>query len=250
MDAQEIREIRDQITELWRRVERPGVDQLIEYLDSSDFYQAPCSTQYHLAEPGGLAKHSLNVYELLNEKVDRYGLGMSRDSVIVCGLGHDLCKVHFYQKGGEPCSDAQYNYLCSLWHQKKGWFPSIEAVQDLLNSDGQFKRSTPATHATLLIDWLKNRPGEDCPKLQATWVVDDKLPLGHGEKSMSILQNYIWLTPDEKMAIRWHMTAFDASIHFDYPNGHAFRAAAKIPLVTLLFTADYEASQILEAAAS
>jgi hypothetical protein len=42
------------------------------------------------------------------------------------------------------------------------------------------------------------------------------------------------------------MAAFDASIHFDYPNGHAFRKAAEIPLVTLLFTSDYEASQILE----
>jgi hypothetical protein len=43
------------------------------------------------------------------------------------------------------------------------------------------------------------------------------------------------------------MCAFDASIHFDYPNGFAYREACKrTPLVTLLFTADYEASNIIE----
>lgn len=71
--------------------------------------------------------------------------------------------------------------------------------------------------------------------------------MGHGEKSISILQDFITpLTIEEKLAIRWHMVAFDPGIHFNYPSGYAFREASKIPLVVLLFTADYEASQIIE----
>lgn len=193
MDAQEIK---DQITELWRRVDRPGVDQLVEFLNNSDFFTAPCSTQFHLAEPGGLAKHSLNVYQLLREKVERYGLDIPKESIIVCGLGHDLCKVHFY---GTAYRNVKEN---GIWVEKQ------------------------------------------------VYIVQDQLPLGHGEKSVIMLQDYIRLTPDEQMAIRWHMVAFDPGIHFGYPSGHPFRAASKNPLVVLLFTADYEASQVLEASAS
>jgi len=249
MDAQEIK---DQITELWRRVDRPGVDQLVEFLNNSDFFTAPCSTQFHLAEPGGLAQHSLHVYRLLAEKVKQFGLNISEDSIIVCGLGHDLCKVDCYKIGGEPCSDAQYNYLSSLWSRNRWRYSSADlgAVADLLDSSQDFDRSIPASYATLLIDWLKNRPGESCPKLPLTWTVQDELPLGHGEKSVTLLQNYIKLAPDEQLAIRWHMAAWDPGIHFDYPSGHPFRAASKNPLVVLLFTADYEASQVLEASAS
>ena len=78
----------ERIIELWKRVNRPGVDELIEYLKGSDFFDAPCSTQFHLAEPGGLAKHSLNVYDLLREKIERYAVdNVPEESIIVCGLG-------------------------------------------------------------------------------------------------------------------------------------------------------------------
>ena len=167
MDAQEIK---DQITELWRRVDRPGVDQLVEFLNNSDFFTAPCSTQFHLAEPGGLAQHSLHVYRLLAEKVKQFGLNISEDSIIVFGLGHDLCKVDCYKIGGEPCSDAQYNYLSSLWSRNRRIRPLIGSGGDLFDSSQDFDRSIPASYATLLID-CSNRPGESCPKLPLTWTV-------------------------------------------------------------------------------
>ena len=43
------------------KVDRPGMDKLLEYIRKSDFYKAPASTKYHLACPGGLLQHSLNV---------------------------------------------------------------------------------------------------------------------------------------------------------------------------------------------
>ena len=79
------------------------------------------------------------------------------------------------------------------------------------------------------------------------WGVDDKLPLGHGEKSLFLIGKFLQLTDPEAAAIRWHMLAFDPGIHFNYPSGYAFRAAAdKYPLVPLLFAADYLSSQLVE----
>lgn len=37
----------------------------------------------------------------------------------------------------------------------------------------------------------------------------ESIPLGHGEKSVMILQDFIKLTDEEKLAIRWHMGPFD-----------------------------------------
>lgn len=39
--------------------------------------------------------------------------------------------------------------------------------------------------------------------------VTDRFPVGHGEKSVIMLQNFIRLTADEILAIRWHMGASD-----------------------------------------
>jgi len=93
--------------------------------------------------------------------------------------------------------------------------------------------------------WRKDDHGKWEPYV--VWTVEDSLPLGHGEKSLYIVGKFIDLTDEEAAAIRWHMTAFDAGIHFDYPSGYAFRAASnKYPLVPLLFLADYGSSQLLE----
>lgn len=37
------------------KVQRPGMDKLLEYIQKSDFYTAPASTKYHLAAPRRLA---------------------------------------------------------------------------------------------------------------------------------------------------------------------------------------------------
>lgn len=69
--------------------------------------------------------------------------------------------------------------------------------------------------------------------------VEDKLPLGHGERSVIQLVRYVELTPDEMSAIRWHMSGFDASIHFNYPTGIPFRESMnRYPLLKLLIIAD------------
>jgi hypothetical protein len=72
--------------------------------------------------------------------------------------------------------------------------------------------------------------------------IDDQFPLGHGEKSVMILQRYIWLHDDELMAIRWHMAGFDDTAR-SYAGGLALNnALKKYPLITALHMADLAAS--------
>jgi len=79
------------------------------------------------------------------------------------------------------------------------------------------------------------------------WVVKDQFPMGHGEKSVSILQEFFHLTEIERLAIRYHMGAWESGPHFSYSSGQSLNAACDIhPLIPLLCTSDYEASQILE----
>jgi hypothetical protein len=79
------------------------------------------------------------------------------------------------------------------------------------------------------------------------YVVKDQYPFGHGEKSVSILQEFFKLTNIEKLAIRYHMGAWESGPHFSYSSGQSFNAACNVhPLIPLLATADYEASQLLE----
>lgn len=40
----------------------------------------------------------------------------------------------------------------------------------------------------------------------------DTLPLGHGEKSLYLIQRHMDLEPEEALAIRWHMGAYDSAV--------------------------------------
>ncbi len=92
----------EKIKELLLSTNREGVEGLLEYIEKSDFYDAPASTRYHGAKSGALAEHSLNVYEcmeklavaLLGEKWTNSHI----DSIIICSLLHDLGKAGQFGK--------------------------------------------------------------------------------------------------------------------------------------------------------
>jgi len=72
--------------------------------------------------------------------------------------------------------------------------------------------------------------------------IHDQLPLGHGEKSVMILQKFIPLSVDEMMAIRWHMGGFDDSAR-GYAGMQCLSSAMKTyPLVVALHMADMATS--------
>lgn len=91
-----------------KSIKRKGADLegLIKFLEGSDFFYAPASTQYNYAYEGGLCYKSLQVCNTLRTLVKNYhearGLPfdvITEDSVRICGLFSDLGKVNYYQKG-------------------------------------------------------------------------------------------------------------------------------------------------------
>ena len=78
------------------QVTRPGAADLLAWLGTTDFFEAPASTRFHGAYPGGLVEHSLNVYYALlgQSTIREYG----RESVAVVALLHDVCKTGYYRR--------------------------------------------------------------------------------------------------------------------------------------------------------
>ena len=82
-------------------IERDGAEELLNYLDKTDFYTAPASSRFHNNFEGGLCAHSINVYKRLLSLVQtEFGKGwektISAESVAIIGLLHDICKVNYY----------------------------------------------------------------------------------------------------------------------------------------------------------
>lgn len=84
-------------------IHREGSKKLLEFLTRSDFFTAPASTKFHGSYEGGLCSHSLNVYNRLKalieseKKISDWAKEVSDESIAICGLLHDLCKVNFYK---------------------------------------------------------------------------------------------------------------------------------------------------------
>lgn len=93
---------KNEFTELFNaHIKRDGADKLLEYLCNSDFFTAPASAKFHMAEVGGLCQHSINVYRRLvsgvkNDFGDDYAQKYSDETLAIAGLLHDVCKVNFY----------------------------------------------------------------------------------------------------------------------------------------------------------
>ena len=86
---------------LLQAVNRPGIDSLIDYLLESDYFTAPASTRFHNSFPGGLCLHSLNLFHAFNDANKQLMKPLPPDSVVICGLLHDLCKVNVYLPTGK-----------------------------------------------------------------------------------------------------------------------------------------------------
>jgi hypothetical protein len=70
------------------------------------------------------------------------------------------------------------------------------------------------------------------------YTVNDLLPYGHGEKSVLLVSEFIELTLEEKMAIRWHMGGYEPKEHYNYLS----KAYEEFPLAMELHFADMRSS--------
>lgn len=214
---------------LMEDVRRPGKDALMNYIRKSDFYTAPASTKFHLSCEGGLLQHSLDVFDALamrtefreskdlerepNEFIFRVAgesvAEFGKETLVIVALLHDICKTNFYKT--EMKNQKTYD-------PEK--IKKADRYQIKRDNGGQFI-------------W------EQVP----AYIVDDRNPYGHGEKSVMMIEEFMKLTMEERYAIRWHMGMGDCT----YSQMQAFNTSCeKFPLVLLLHNADQEASHFME----
>lgn len=98
MEDKEIFNNWEEYKNLLKSTNREGIDNIIKWLDETDFKFAPASTQYHSSEKGGLLKHSLNVYYHMYdfENLLKF-FDLKEDNIIITALLHDVCKVQTYE---------------------------------------------------------------------------------------------------------------------------------------------------------
>lgn len=83
--------VKEEFIAILKQVDREGMENLIDFLNKTDFFEAPASTRFHGCFKGGLLQHSMKVYEILKTKTE------DSDSVKIIALLHDICKANFYK---------------------------------------------------------------------------------------------------------------------------------------------------------
>lgn len=91
--------MKEEFLKLLRSTNREGIEDVINFLEKSDFFNAPASTRFHGNFEGGLAEHSMKVYEILKEKIKTASITIETpsESIIIMALLHDICKANFYK---------------------------------------------------------------------------------------------------------------------------------------------------------
>jgi len=180
--------MKKQYIDLLLATKRKGIDNLIKWIETTDFFTAPASTKYHLSKEGGLLEHSLNVYDELLKEVVVEGLDINNSSLVIVSLLHDLCKANYYSV-----------------------------------SERNVKQDNK---------WVK----------EPYYTVNDLFPMGHGEKSVIIIQKYIELTNEEIAAIRWHMGGYESKENYSYLS----KTFSEYPLALMLHIADLKSTYLKE----
>lgn len=183
---------------------REGIDSLIEFIRKSDFYTAPASTRYHSCHEGGLLEHSLNVYDRLEAK-----------------FNDEVWKSKVNVAKDNIIISALLHDLC------KTYYYGTELKNKKIYSENGTKKDNNGRY-----DW------ETVP----VYTVDDKIPYGHGEKSVMMIENYIKLEPVERYAVRWHMGFSEPKENWTVL-GCAIR---KYPFILAIHEADLESTYLLE----
>lgn len=99
-----MRNLKEEFVSLLKSTNRDGVDYVIEDLEKLGFFSAPASSKFHLNHECGLLEHSLNVCnmaldlrEVAVKHNDDLRNRLSRESVIIASLLHDVCKADIYK---------------------------------------------------------------------------------------------------------------------------------------------------------
>lgn len=89
---------KEKFIEMAKNITRPGIDEMMAWLETTDFYDAPASTRFHGSQAGGLCAHSITVAKRLVELANLYVPGKyTMDALMTVALFHDVCKIATYQ---------------------------------------------------------------------------------------------------------------------------------------------------------
>lgn len=186
-------------------IKRDGMDKLMAYIRKSDFYNAPASTRFHSCHDGGLLEHSLNFYDCLMHKKRN-----PQWSEILNDIGDESLIII------SLLHDLCKSYMYVPEFKNKKVYSETGTKKD---EGGRF-------------DWQAVKG----------YTVEDKIPYGHGEKSVMMIEEFIKLKPVERYAIRWHMGFSEPK---EYWNTMTV-AIKKYPVVLAAHQADLEATYLLE----
>lgn len=191
-------------------IKRDGLEKVLAWLDGTDFYTAPASTQYHLSVEGGLCQHSLNVFHKMLELCNFYydideadeatiyngdnidaPKAFTLENIALVSLFHDICKANCYTR------DFRNVKINGRWEQVEYW----------------------------------------------KW--DEQFVYGHGTKSVYILQQFMRLYIAEAQAIRYHMAGKEDALSEVVERGYA-KVYDESPLAVLLHLSDMMCTFLVE----
>lgn len=89
----------------FQQIGRDGARKLLHYMEENGFFAAPASRGHHGAFQGGLAAHSVNVFRRLSWLAEHENTKnggnipeYSVETLAICALLHDLCKMDAYRR--------------------------------------------------------------------------------------------------------------------------------------------------------
>lgn len=202
LTEQEVNDNYEEFKTLLRESNRENIEELISYLDSTDFKYAPASTKYHGSFKGGLCKHSLEVYYTASNMYNNLFAfndddTIKKENIIISCLLHDISKVNTYEES---------------FQNKKVYSENGSKYDELGN-----------------YDWVS-------VKCYRTKDYDDRFVfINHELTSEFIIRQFIGLTIAESAAIAMHHNGMG---HDSVPSEITGLNMSKYPLALLLHTAD------------
>lgn len=194
----------------FENIEREGKEEFLNWLkNETDFFEAPASTNFHSNFKGGLALHSINVYKILRNIMNTPWM---KELILKDGKEYSEETLAIVSLLHDVCKANNYIYK-----------PNARKYKD---------------------DTLKNKNGYpgvwfDLPGYEVN--KENTLP-GHGELSVFMISQYMRLTMEESIAIRYHMGLYEGESKMREIAG----AFSNYPLAFALHLADDMAGKFME----
>lgn len=199
-------------------------EELISFLEKSDFFTAPASTMYHASYKGGLCQHSLNVYDNLLTLVENYASHAELNPHWCPELGEDQEQPQYIMR---PNYSADTLKIVALFHD----ISKVNFYEHYTRNVNTGEKDANGKTIWIQVPSFKVRDG-----------AERFVGVNHEINSYIILSRYIPLSEEELIAICNHHCGMDNN----FVNKDLSYILDKYPLATLLHMADFVSTYISE----